>query len=109
MVRSEDYSITNMANTIRLTGTPDGKYWIRIQDHELGKTVRQLREQHHGVCTTVIPIPSAGPPRLQRSRVSTQQDLNTTRWPVRQQGETRNTMIVKHYAIASLPLCPIER
>jgi hypothetical protein len=32
-----------MANTIRLTGTPDGNYWIRVQESDLRETVRQLR------------------------------------------------------------------
>jgi hypothetical protein len=33
---------------IRLTGTPDGKYWIRVLDDNWRAPVRQLRGPFHG-------------------------------------------------------------
>jgi hypothetical protein len=33
--------------TIRLIGTPDGKYWIRVLDDTWRETVRQLRGPFH--------------------------------------------------------------
>jgi hypothetical protein len=36
-----------MANTIRLTSTPDGNYWVRVHDYDLRETVRQLRGPYH--------------------------------------------------------------